>query len=107
MAEEEGLSAYLKKVPAHVPEQGPAGETAKRVESLFNELNLPWTERAGVWEITADVGLVLAGIDEEGGMLTFWQSIHPLGGPPKKKADYLSELLHLNMGTEGACFALS
>ena len=26
--------------------------------------------------------------------------------PPKKKADYLASLLHLNMTTQGACFAL-
>ena len=100
----EGLGAYLKNVKPAAAR--PSAEIEDYIESLFDELGLPWSKEGFGWTIRADVGAVTAGVSDDGDLLTFFQPIHQLQKPPKKSGDYLAALLRVNMGTTGACFAL-
>ncbi len=81
-------------------------DVTKRVEELFGELNLPFTRTGGDWDISADVGTVSAGLDEDEEVLTFSQFIHPLTKPDKKQGEYFGVLLRENISSVGACFAV-
>ncbi len=104
MAAEKGIDQFLKGARSKPRAEG--GESHRRVEGIFEELELPFDHEAGGWWIDTDVGRVRAGLDESGHVLTMWQPIHQLTGGPKKNADYLATLLRINSGTVGACFCL-
>jgi hypothetical protein len=102
MGVEEGLSDYLQSVQ---PPQ--RGEVEERVEGIFQALALPWTRDRENWQIDSDVGLVMAGLDEDKDILTFFQVLGPWdSSKPKKQADLMQALLRMNSGSSGACYAI-
>jgi hypothetical protein len=79
-----------------------------RVESIFDELKLDWKRGEGPWEwqISADIGHVLAGLDEQPAVLTFIQILNRYPGSAEQQAEILETLLRLNSATTGATFAI-
>jgi hypothetical protein len=103
-----GLEQYLTKVRDQAPGMM-RGEAEEKIESLLNELGLPWgAEPSGdLWKVRADVGEVFLGLNEDDEILSIWQLIHSFGGNEKKEANYLATLLRINESTQGACFSLT
>jgi hypothetical protein len=99
---ESGLDQYFKITGRPKAE---TSEVARRVEQIFEELNLPWSRLGDSWAIEADIGQVVAGIDEDEDVLTISQFINDLKGKPKNNADYLYAMLCLN-ASGGSWFAV-
>lgn len=97
-----GLDQYFKETGRPSAE---ISEVAQRVEQIFSDLNLPWSRSGDSWAIEADVGRVIAGLDEDQDVLTIWQSINELKGKPKNNADFLYALL-CNNTVGGSWFAV-
>jgi hypothetical protein len=97
------LGEFLDSTRKKSEKQSPRIE---QIEQIFQELDLPRNREHGGWLIETDVGPVRAGLDEDGKVMTFWQTIHPLKGSPEEEADYLTTLLKINAQTIGACFAI-
>lgn len=103
---DEGLDRFLESARARRGPEAARGPTHNRVEGIFEELELPFTNEGEIWAIDTDVGDVRAGLNEDATILSLWQPIHPLREKPKKLADYFATLLRVNAGTRGACFCL-
>lgn len=107
MGIEDELGEFLQTAHEGREPAGERGETETRVESLFDELSLPWSAQGDLWHIDSDVGLVAAGLDEDKDVLTFIQMLGPWNGRrAKKMTDFMEALLKMNSQSSGACFAI-
>ncbi|MDP8991616.1 MAG: YbjN domain-containing protein [Actinomycetota bacterium] len=105
MTSEDQLIDYIRRTGTrdHVDRPG----LEQQIEAIFQELGLAWSKRPdGNWVIQADIGEVLAGLNDTADILSFWQVINQLSGKPKQHADLLWGLLSLNGASNGAYFAL-
>lgn len=105
MGTESLLGEYLEKTKA-AESKALSSETIKRIESIFDELGVPWKRDDDVWVITSDVGEVRAAVDDDEDVLSFWQLQFPLDKHPKKNGELFDELLRMNADSAGAAWAV-
>jgi hypothetical protein len=99
------LDDYLKK-SRETRERIERSEVVRRVEAVFDELQLPWQRDDDAWVVSSDLGVIHSGLDDDEEVLTFHQIVHPMDKADKKEGEYYSALLRMNMGSTGACFAM-
>jgi len=105
MSTESLLDEFLSKSRA-ARERSEHSAVVKRIEDIFDELKLPWKRDDDCWVITSNVGEVMAGLDDDEEVLSFWSMLFTLSKPAKKSGELYAAMLRANIRTTGACYAI-